>query len=76
MYQVTEKAVPPVAAGERYTVENPDEGVSWFRKITVYRTPHGRVVAIDATGDVITSDGDVFRLVQAAVEKYDEEHPA
>ena len=73
-YKVTRKYVPPagqVIPGEHYTVTDPDCGVSWFRTISFYRTPTGREVATDGAHWRLPKDGEIFRLVKAAVEEYD-----
>jgi hypothetical protein len=76
MYAVTSKFVPPAgqtAPGEHYTVKDPELGESVFRQVHFYRTPRGRETAEDAIGVRLQDDGDVFRLVRAAVETYDAE---
>jgi hypothetical protein len=65
------KAAPP---GDHYvlTTDAPD-APSFYRRIFFYRTPAGSVVATDNQGWRLLEDGDLFRLVKAAVERYDEE---
>ena len=86
MYQVTSKYVPPsgsgVAPGEHYTLQRtePDRfvGRDAFRQYSFYRTPRGSEVAGDTGYSRATlyyrldKDGDIFRALKAAVEKYDQ----
>jgi hypothetical protein len=85
MYQVTRKYVPPAgsvdAPGEHYTLKRtePDRHVSptAYRFYSFYRTPKGSEVAGEmgyGTGPYyrLASDGDIFRALKEAVEKYDQ----
>jgi hypothetical protein len=77
MYQVIRKYVPPagqVIPGEHYSVTDPACRDSWFREISFYRSPHGREVATDGIRHTLANDGEIFRAVKAAVERYDADH--
>jgi hypothetical protein len=76
VYKVARKYVPPAGKamppGEHYTVVNESREVpSFYREISFYRTAAGREVATDGIGYPLAQDGDLFRLVKAAVERYD-----
>lgn len=87
MYQVIRKYVPPAgstdAPGEHYTLQRtePDRriGGDAFRQYAFYRTPRGSEVAGDLGYSGATlyyrldKDGDIFRTLKEAVEKYDQE---
>jgi hypothetical protein len=77
-YEVTSKYVPPAgslsAPGQHYVVMSKTDDVTVFRTVRLYRAPEGREVLTDALGERLTDDGDIFREVKAAVDRYDQEH--
>ena len=79
-YKVGKKSVAKLPGtelppGEHYLLVDQTNGVPWLRMVQFYRTSGGREVATDTAGETLSKDGDLYRMIIDAVDRYDQEHP-